>query len=369
MLRVSSQSTGCLEFLTNKIHSVPCKNHSSRKNYYVIDFRSPGPSAEGERGKFILTMADSFLSRVNAKTTAIVVLVIVILVFGAVTMGYVIGGKSEVDNIQKQFNTALKALQCRPQKQSLLCTDFNPCTMDYIEFPCPDHDREREREKERERDRDRERERDRDGDRDRDRPPHHEKPRCHDFLCKPPVAMANGSCCNQNDFCYTDDPNKRCVFGTCMSPDPTKCKGFCNDASDCLVPVPINPEIGLTVQDCIQNSCVTVVGPLISGNDPFAIVESDTLLDLNISHCLTASCVAFYVEGPPYLCFYYWTCAPFLVDLIRKRDMEAPSDKLPLLNFTLPGLSNRQYLIVNQQLNALAQKLPPLTATTTTKRQ
>jgi hypothetical protein len=161
---------------------------------------------------------------------------------------------------------------------------------------------------------------------------------CVQYACQH-IKMANGSCCNSNDFCYTDDPNKKCVLGECIT-DPLLCKGYCtNHSSQC-------PELPFIVQDyytsvstaCYSHACVYTVTVEMYIADPYSLLYDDPLdmTYFNISSCLVASCdyrfLTGLIEGNRQLsiCTFGWSCAPLLFPKNsggkRKRGFEGVDD-------------------------------------------
>jgi hypothetical protein len=161
---------------------------------------------------------------------------------------------------------------------------------------------------------------------------------CQQYQCTS-VPLETGSCCNRDDFCYFDDPNKKCYQGVCKSLDPTLCKGYCTTDADCRTPETQFPfQINDTAYNpagpepyrrpvCIYNSCTQMV--LFSGvtTDPLAMIypyNGDKLL-FNFSKCASVVCVPTFF--PDNVCAYTWNCAPYLnlpypPSFVFKRDEE-----------------------------------------------
>jgi hypothetical protein len=181
------------------------------------------------------------------------------------------------------------------------------------------------------------------------------------YVCENPT-YPDGTCCNQNDFCFLDDPNKTCQQGQCVSTDPTLCKGFCTvdaDCTDSAFPFPIYPTASSTTF-CLNGACFAYVyafSPVISPND---LLNRTTLAARNISSCIESSCFVFDIDGDIQVCQYAWTCS----QLNGFSDQEIFTKKRGLLgsaqplvhNFTLPGGGGRysrgQYNEANAGLNA-----------------
>src|ERR1700742_316849 len=190
-------------------------------------------------------------SEANRKSTFLIVagVVCLILLIAILAIAIQIRNKPSEHKIEEK-------------EESIDCTDFDPCTRD---FKVRLHKREKNDDH---RDRDRDgrhhdndhdhdehhrhhedcdeyeddddhHDRDDDDDRDHDRydnnhHKHHRRRKCHRDICIH-ERMVNGSCCNKEDYCYYDDPCKKCVFGVCQSPNASLCKGFCNTVDDCKV--------------------------------------------------------------------------------------------------------------------------------------
>jgi hypothetical protein len=225
-----------------------------------------------------------------------------------------------------------------------------------------------------------------------------------DRVCvTPPPVYPDGTCCNQNDFCYQADPNKICIRGQCVSGDPTLCRGFCEIDSDCTgsaTPFPIYPTAEADAF-CLNGACVALVSanpPVVSPND---LLNLSTMLAFNTSACLESSCFVFAsgtggTTTSTQICQYSWACSQLngfynQTVVSRKRSVTARAQLIEHLemddgtvvnvtmyhNFSLPGGSARysrdQYwannIALNQRLGAFLDSLnprPPLTIAPTT---
>jgi len=255
-------------------------------------------------------------------TVIIIILCIIIIILSAICMGFGIATNNEVNGIDNRLCTTT---------ESLACTDFNPCTRDIIQpINCgggslsgPDS--------------------------------------CASFECTN-VPLANGSCCNQYDFCYYDDPGKTCLFGTCQSSDPTLCKGYCNEPEDCLVPIPLTVNVDAIDTDCVFHSCVTIVTvatyPI---TNPFSLINTSNgnLTALNISGCLMANCVSDFLDDFT-VCLYQWKCGPYVGLENEKKKKKREFEDLHQTNysnvsyyFNLVPLIGTNYLQANWQINQI----------------
>lgn len=151
------------------------------------------------------------------------------------------------------------------------------------------------------------------------------------------VPLADGSCCNTDDFCYEGDTDKLCSMGVCKPSDYTRCKGYCQDVSECpTLPWIINNET-ISTQCWIPpdapefGSCVYLA--LVGGyvGDPYSLLDLATTLDytnLQIGSCLSAQCTNYFLKTGTFSyveyteCAYQWTCAPYIypVGPLKKRN-------------------------------------------------
>lgn len=186
------------------------------------------------------------------------------------------------------------------------------------------------------------------------------------YICENPV-YPEGTCCNQNDFCFLDDPNKTCQSGECVSTDPTLCKGYCTIDDDCANspwPIPLYEAADQTVF-CLNGACVYLVyaRTIVEAND---MLNETTQLFRNITACIESSCFVVNVDGEDLiLCQYVWKCSRWYTfsDQTKKKRDSMDSGTRILHNFTLPaGLSGRlnqeQYNHANEIMNTkLAEHL------------
>ena len=229
-----------------------------------------------ERGGARGIYAEIRSRQIDNKASGLIFLALIILILAAAIMGVVI-------HMNKQANTIEQALciDCMAASANAVCNDFNPCTIDVVHpIMCPT--------------------------------PEHKTTTCASYSCTH-INMSDGSCCNQQDFCYTNDPLKTCNNGICSSPDPTKCKGYCVSVLDCTE-APIDPEISsegecLNVV-CMYSSCVTQLCLTEPLADPMSVFNQTSLALMNESSCYEAVCVTDYFINITY-CQYQWKCAPF----------------------------------------------------------
>lgn len=209
---------------------------------------------------------------------------------------------------------------------SLLCSDGNACTIDYLNPPCftewfrwPHQ--------------------------------HWNSSVCHTRTCSH-LPVADGSCCNRRDFCYEDDPTKECQGGQCVSSNPLLCKGYCASDADCNPTlVPLADDLAFQSSFCTYGACTTLIGaniPIIT--DPNAFLLENTLAQRNVTSCLNAECVPFSFWSGNYsttsACIYWWKCSTFT--FTRKRALEAEAETPPvLLNFSF-GKHIRSGALYNQ---------------------
>jgi hypothetical protein len=181
------------------------------------------------------------------------------------------------------------------------------------------------------------------------------------FVCENP-AYADGTCCNQNDFCFLNDPNKTCQAGQCVSTDVTLCKGYCLTDDDCTTAlIPLYPSITNAFTFCLNGACFTYVytdSNVITPND---LLNLTTMGARNISACLESVCfVLNFGEGDILICQFAWKCSQlngFSDQSRKKREIMEEAQQTRLLhNFTLPGGNGRytrdQYRQANEALNA-----------------
>lgn len=139
---------------------------------------------------------------------------------------------------------------------------------------------------------------------------------CQLYQCKH-YPISSGSCCEDTDTCYTSDPgSKHCFYGTCKSPNPALCKGYCDIDSDCdAYPIPILVSDLFAFHFCAFHSCVTLVSGVFGPSpDPYSLMNSSTMELKNITSCIDAVCYT-PMLGSGHLsmtCYYTYKCAPYL---------------------------------------------------------
>ena len=215
---------------------------------------------------------------INNKENGLCLMDVIIIILLCIALGFAV-------NTDAILNTIVNGveLQCDTQYESLLCNDYNPCTLDILSpVPCSLGST------------------------------------CSPYQCTY-LALANGSCCNHNDFCYYNDPLKTCVYGTCMSPDFTLCKGYCNTDADCFPITALNPVVNTTTT-CVFHSCLTQFVVQTNVVSPLSLMNLTVANSSNISSCLSAICVNDFDAGFS-TCTYQWTCAPF------RNDAEPPGKR------------------------------------------
>jgi len=276
------------------------------------------------------------VNNVNWRANIIIVLaVIIIILLLFLIWPWVVGNNLE-NSIEGEI--------C-PPSTSILCDDFNPCTLDLITPICGNITN------------------------------NGGGTSCQSFQCQN-IPLSNGSCCSAEDVCYYDDPNKACVFGTCKSPDPTLCKGYCigDDASTCP-PLPFNIDTNVTtpIVSCMYNSCVT----LFQFNSPIAVATSilDTsdatdITNLNIEACLESSCVVGRNGFLPFpevqsICIFKWKCAPYIKieTFLKKRtneedkynndDDDDDKNQKNIFKFPIYGVDYNFYKKINNKINKM----------------
>jgi len=247
------------------------------------------------------------VNNVNLRTNIILVIEIIIIILSILLMWPWANINNTTNNIE---------LNICPASTSILCDDFNPCTLDLIIPICGNITN------------------------------NGGGTSCQSFQCQN-IPLANGSCCSAGDVCYYDDPNKACVFGTCKSPDPTLCKGYCvgDDASTCPpLPFNINTNITIPTVTCLFNSCVTMfqfVSPIADATSILDTSVAAGITNLNIEACLESTCAINLDFGNPFpfinsVCIFKWKCAPYIDLLLFEK-------KRGLLNYEEEKESNNKF--------------------------
>ena len=249
--------------------------------------------------------------RISNKGTGELLLEVIAIILLALALGFAVASWLLANSIDSH---ALD--QCSHSMESIYCNDYNPCTLDVISpVPCALGSN------------------------------------CSAYQCTY-IELANGTCCDQADFCYYPDPAKACVFGSCRSPDPTLCKGYCVSDSDCIPITAVTPEVSVTTS-CVYQSCLTqfvIEGQVV---DPLLLIDLTVANSSNISSCMDAICVNQFFFGLS-TCTYQWNCAPFIDPLSDKKKRFAleidqnGSAPLTFPRFPLPRLFNHAYETANQ---------------------
>lgn len=271
----------------------------------------------------------SNVARVSRKSTGVIILEVIIIILLLIHFGFFVNIFGDVERIQNK--------EC-PLQQSDLCSDFNPCTIDYLETTCGNRS-------------------DSGG------------INCKTYQCLN-VPLANGSCCNRDDFCYTDDPAKACVFGQCKSPNASKCKGYCGNATEfdegvCLdLPLTVDSNINT---GCFFGSCVTITVIVDPVSDPFSLLDinNNNFNNLNTASCLQAFCTSNINAGFT-ACYYTWTCAPFInasnaeqkkrIESIEQKQQQLVDDNTTFY-FPIPNAYGSFYDEINHKLNEVTWEL------------
>jgi hypothetical protein len=274
-----------------------------------------------------------FAPGINNKATAILVIVILLLIGWAIILGLTAATNTHANAIEKYLCNG---------KLDLHCDDFNPCTLDVIE-PVSCYD---------------------DGQQHRLVPPP-----CQSYKCKH-YPLATGSCCTFSDFCYYDAPYKRCTWGTCAPQNTSLCKGFCNTAADCQIPLNLTTTNQETF--CFFNSCITqtVLNPYWLIADPYTLLNTSggSRVAMATQSCLSAVCqpMGETINSTGYnLCLFSWTCAPLIgvssPDGVKRTELVAPATRKTRLHFDLPGMNSGELhvafnlLVEEQALKMVAQ--------------
>lgn len=199
---------------------------------------------------------------------------------------------------------------------SFKCNDYDPCTLDVIDYVHIDDDDRHDFWR-----------------RDDDDEHHHHHHHCPPLAACRHLPVANGTCCNEEDYCYLSDEHKRCVDGRCVSPNLTLCKGYCTDVLNCsanAIPLIVSP---LDVfPQCFFGSCVTTVIVAQTPVDPYALINVTSNDVRRLEGCLDAVCV-FNPNSFDYKCIYVWRCAPFngaiIIDAVRSQNVSTEAILFP----------------------------------------
>jgi hypothetical protein len=179
--------------------------------------------------------------------------------------------------------------------------------------------------------------------------------------CRP---VPNGTCCNQQDYCYLDDPNKRCVYGQCVSPNQTLCRGACPyttglfEPCDAVIPIiEFGGEYPGSETFCLLASCVTLftVNGEWAACDAFLETVSGNFTNKQIASC--AECETYTdPTAETTTCMCQWRCAPFGGFPFGKKRVAAAAAQTQnsTIYFRLsPSLSFSDYTQINQYLNSV----------------
>lgn len=239
------------------------------------------------------------------------------------------------------------------------CTDFDPCTWDVIEdlgHPEEEHHHHFDRSgalRQQQRSKPQTSAQQLGFEKRDDDDDHHEE--CRVRVCRH-FPMAEGSCCNREDYCYTYDHHKRCHQGICKSRDVTKCKGYCVSSEDCpVLPLVIN---GSDISAfCFYGSCVTIAFVLYNPGDPNLLLNQSAYPPIGkLEACLASSCV-WLPDNGYYSCTYVWRCAPWVnaSTTISSAGATAAAANTPAI--VLPGMPfTKNYQAVNQHLYSRIQQ-------------
>lgn len=260
---------------------------------------------------------------INRKSSFLVIVGIILTIIIIITMGYVIHINHELEEIEHR----ICPLSPSPTSD-LTCTDFDPCTRD-TKLPLP--------------------------------PGVSTECPSTSFYCSH-AKLPDNTPCNRDDSCYYDDPAKRCLNGQCVSPNVTKCKGYCTQDADCQVTLPftVDPTSAVRYDYCAFGSCVTqLLLEQIDTADPYSLLDTNTgnLTNLNISSCLDAICRVYtpFFASRFGVCLYTWHCAPFVVAYAAEAINVSGTEKAPWF-FPLPGLWGADYHALNTRIMTLANQ-------------
>jgi hypothetical protein len=148
------------------------------------------------------------------------------------------------------------------------------------------------------------------------------------YECDTPKQLPDGACCNQNDFCYLDDPTKQCLSGQCISTNDALCRGVCEVDSDCIdsdTPFPFYPTVEADTF-CAGGACFAYVFSPNTMSSPEDALNQTTLLARNVTACLEMACFIFTEQNDCALlsfqvCQYVWACSRYTGFFKRKRDI------------------------------------------------
>lgn len=157
----------------------------------------------------------------------------------------------------------------------------------------------------------------------------HKKKNCDQYYCTEPVQLADGSCCNENDFCYLSDWKKTCQSGMCVSKNYSLCKGSCVDDDSCdEYPIPISPNfVGTRENFCYWGTCITLVNVHHNYPNPLDLLNNAGSTNKSTIACVQGVCDLVgdvLVDEFPFQCTFTWKCSalnPQVVEPAKKRDI------------------------------------------------
>ena len=164
-------------------------------------------------------------------------------------------------------------------------------------------------------------------------------------------ALADGTPCDAEDFCYYPGDARTCQQGVCLGVDEELCKGFCQVDADCI---PIELEVSFFEQDtfCYAGSCVTS-GYLeyMPIADPEALIHRtlpwyQDVAWYNLTSCVTGACAYHDYQNPDEadmeytICLFTWDCAFFDNPPAPRRRAEALNASLPRVRVPMPGITD-----------------------------
>ena len=196
---------------------------------------------------------------------------------------------------------------------------------------------------------------------------HHHHKDCDQFICVV-ENLADGSCCDRNDFCSVSNPLKTCQLGQCVSPNATDCKGYCTVLDNCSA-IPL-PFLSFAPQDleqfCFGGVCYTLIGTVYPFDTPQEMFNLTTAAQREVANCQTGQLVPDLFGDEAYGAIFVWSCSMTSPDQVfyKKRDQEqdvteAPTTAPgPFRYYNIPGVfSHAQYIVLNAELNAIINAL------------
>lgn len=149
----------------------------------------------------------------------------------------------------------------------------------------------------------------------------------NEWFCTEPIKLADGSCCNEDDFCYLEDSTKTCQSGECVSSNYSLCKGACTVDEDCEThPITLSPNyIGESATVCYWGSCITTATVAYNYPNPKDLLDTNTSDTKSTAGCVSGVCDLIGdvgVDEFPYECTFKWDCSkhnPQVPDPGKKR--------------------------------------------------